>query len=517
VTKKTKKKTAPPVAKKTSSDKRIYLGLGALVIGLGALVVWSLPGDHGASGGEPGDEAGAADLLGDGAAPIAPVEWPPEATLVLSVLARKSDDVVRKLASVTEIEKRLGARHCGDAAACGAVRKFLEGEDDFEVEVVKTDELLLPPGDTMDVVASGLTPKERDEARALPTAVQVRTRGKFAPEQLPARAGFAAAAVLAEALDGFVYDEATRRLETTPEVMAHTTTAPLGEPAFVPRQVVVQLFRDEEGRSHVRTLGMLRYACPDLSIQGARMAAGPVLADVLDAAARKLVAVGPPPPGHEPERGQPISVTLEDVARVTGRKPTDLHPAEATASTRAASLVVVGGAPEPTEGDADGSLAELRPAGHTDAEVDDGHAHLGEAWDGVLTGLFGTSRSTAVPEDDPELGAIAKNARKTLPTAVRRWTGGEGELFLKGPFTVPPEARVDGGATTELLWLAAASCDDRRCTGALSNEPAYVSNLAAGKTTSLERAEVADWLLRQRDGGTVGGDSIKLLRGRAGR
>jgi uncharacterized protein YegJ (DUF2314 family) len=251
---------------------------------------------------------------------------------------------------------------------------------------------------------------------------------------------------------------------------------------------------------------MLRYGCPDLSIRGANMASGPELADVLNAAARKLAFEGPPPAGRAQD---PIAVALDDVAKVTGRKPRELHADPASA--RAASLVLV--TPERTEGDADNSLGELRPAGQADAE----DARLREAWDAVLAGLFGAPPSVEAPENDAELGAIAKSARKTLPTAIRRWTAGEGELFLKGPFTVPLEARVDGGAASELLWLSAAACDERRCTGTLSNEPVYATNLAAGKTTGLERAEIADWVLRQRDGGTAGGESIKVLRGRAGK
>ena len=91
---------------------------------------------------------------------------------------------------------------------------------------------------------------------------------------------------------------------------------------------------------------------------------------------------------------------------------------------------------------------------------------------------------------------------------------GAGELFVKGPFAIPEAARADGGATSELLWVAVASCDTKTCIGILSNEPTYASNLAAGKTTSLERSKVVDWVIQQRDGGTIGGESIKLLRAR---
>jgi uncharacterized protein YegJ (DUF2314 family) len=496
---KRKRRPLAPLPKPTKAgDRKLFATVAAIAAGLGAIVWWSLPGDHPAA--TPGDQDAASQAADDlenlekeaeDAAGI-PLERPAGATATFAVISRKPDDVVRQVATVSEIEKRLGARHCGDADACRAVHKFMSMEDAFAIDIVKTDDLILPPKDTMVVVAPGLTPHERDEARQRPTAVRVRTMGPWSRDQVPARAAFAAAAVLAEALDAFVYDEVSRRLETTPEFMSHTITAPLGKPAFAPRQIVVQLYRTDDGTARMLTLGMARYGSPDLSIREANLSSGPLLGEVLNAAASKIAFDA---------TDANLTITLDDIARVSGRKPSELNPNPEHALP-VVELSVLDAERQP--GDADNTIAELVPWGGSTREN----------WDGVLRTLFGQTPSVNQPVDDAELTKVAENAKKTLPDAIKRFEGGGGELFVKGPFAIPPDSRVDGGATTELLWVQAASCDDRRCTGSLSNDPSYATNLAAGKTTSVERTEAVDWMIRQRDGGIAGGESIRVLKSR---
>jgi uncharacterized protein YegJ (DUF2314 family) len=419
----------------------------------------------------------------------ASLERPPMASASFAVVTAKPDDVVTKLAEPSEIMKRLTPRHCGDA--CDAVRKTIESEDDFEVDIGKTDELMLPPSDMMDTVASGLTPAEREDLKKRPTSVVVRTHGAFAKEQVAARTAFAVTAVLAEALDGYVYDEASRRIETASEFSAHAVTAPLGKPAFERRHIAVQLYRQEDGTARLLTLGMARFGSPDLSMRGASMGSGPLLAEVLNAVASKLAFDLTEPA---------VTITLDDVARVVGKKPSELNPTPSAAKPVMLTLVDA----EHADGDPDNEVAEVLPWGGSTREN----------WDSVVTSLFGALPSMKPSVDDPELAEIAKKAQKSLPGAIKRLEAGDGELYVKGPFAVPEEARVDGGNTTELLWLLATSCDARACTGTLANEPSYATNLAPGKTSGLPRTDVTDWMLRQHDGGVAGGDSLKTPKAR---
>jgi uncharacterized protein YegJ (DUF2314 family) len=467
--------------KKPRSERSIYGALAVLVAGLVALVWWSLPSS------EPpavGDRDGEADVDGGADEVLRVVPRPPQASAELAVIVSLTDEAAKKLATSAEIDRRLAPRHCG--SGCDAVRKLMTDKDAFEVHVSSTEDLILPSKETLDTVAAGLTAEERAAVHTRPTSIVIRTTGPFSREHVPARAVFAAAAALAEATNGFVYDEVSRRIETAAEALRHTVSAPLGEPAFEPRHIVVQMYRQEDGTARLLTLGMARFASPDLSLRGASMSAAPLLAELLNAAARRIVD------GHQDGS---LTLTTADIAAVMGKKPADAP------DDRPVKLELV--EPSRTEGDPDNEMAELVPPGGASRE----------SWDAVVASLFG--HVTSVTDvDDKELAAIATAARKDFPRAIARWKGGAGDLYVKGPFAIPPDERADGGPTSEHLWIQAAACDDRACTGSVSNEPTYLTNLAVGKTTSVSRSEVVDFLLRARDGGTLGGESIKLLRSR---
>jgi uncharacterized protein YegJ (DUF2314 family) len=478
----------------TASDAKLYGGLAVLVAGLAALVWWSLPGNHAVEtfdAGSSEEEELATEPGPDGSTdPERGITRPPMAAAELAVITDRPADEVAKIATTSEIARRLEARHCGDA--CDAIRKLMTDEDRFAIETVKTEDLLLPPADTMDTVAPGLTPSQRESIASKTTSVVVRTEGPIAPEQLPARAAFATAAVLAEALDGFVYDEVARRIETKGELASHTVTAKLGEPAFVPKHIAIQLYRQDDGTARLLTLGMARFGSPDISVRGANMSAGPALAELVNAAAAKIA---------HGANGRAITVTLDDIARLVGKKPADLRSDPGSARPVSLDIVV----PERIEGDPDNTMVELVPEG----------GGTTEAWDLVIASLFGMPSAVTAPVDDKELAAIAKKAQHELPGAIKRFQAGEGALFIKGPFAIPLESRLDGGASTEMLWIEVASCDSDRCTGTLSNEPTYATNIALGKTTSVRRSEAADWVIQHGDGGLVGGESIKALKARA--
>lgn len=482
---------APTRPKPPPSESRIYIGLAALVVVLGGLVWWSLPGNHAPDA--PTAEADAeADPEEVDAAPPAPktrVPRPTRAGGELAVLTERSLDDVKSLALASDILRKLEAKHC--APACDAVRKLIEDGDGLDLEVRATEELILPPKDTFDTVGATLTPGQRDSIEKKTASVVVHVTGPFAKEQVPARALFAVTLLLAQELDGFVYDEVERRIEDHHDFARRMVTAKLGEAALGRQHVVIQLYREDEGTARLRTLGMERFGSPDLSIRGASMGIAPKLAEVMNAIAQQIA--------HGADDA-PLTVTLADVAKAAGKKPSDLGSDPGSAKPLTLDIVE---APD-VEGDPDDML-ELVPRGGSNRE----------AWDAAYTTIFGPPSSIEVAEDDKELAAIATKARRDLPTAIKRFQAGEGELFVKGPFAIPEDQRVDGGSATELLWVAVVSCTATACTGTLSNEPTYATNLAAGKTTSVKLSEATDWMLQLKDGGAAGGESIKALKARA--
>jgi len=134
-----------------------------------------------------------------------------------------------------------------------------------------------------------------------------------------------------------------------------------------------------------------------------------------------------------------------------------------------------------------------------------------EAWDATVQKLFGEAARSVEAKVGKELEAAGARARKELPAVLKRFQAGDGELFVWGPFVIPPDERADGGPEDEWLWVKVASCDENACTGALSNRPMYATNIASGRTVTMPRAKIADWQLRFADGGIAGGETVKQI------
>lgn len=477
----------------TASDdaqaKRGIASLGVLVLALAGLVWWAstsgkdvnTDADGGGSGADSDDAASVVVTKPD-ATPrgTGTLERLPEASGDLTILTDKGDDPIAAVANVDAIGKALDIQYCGPA--CDAVKKLIADKEHFEIETMTGDEMILPPKDTLDMIAPALTPKERESVHERRAAVVVRVRGDGTKDHVPARALFAVSALLADKLDGLVWDETTRRVESAAQTKQRAITVPLGAPAFFPRAIVIQFYRQGDGTARLVTLGMSRFGAPDLSLRGCSMAAGAMLVDVINAIASSIV------------RGKdtlPLSVTPFDLQR-TGGESVSFEVADA----------------ERVQGDPDDFL-ELVPAGSNGSSR--------ESWDAVVKKLFGESARSVETKFDKTLETAAARARKELPAVLKRFAAGEGELFVWGPFTIPPDERADGGPVDEWLWVKVVSCDDTACTGALSNRPMYATNIASGKTTSLPRSKIADWQLRYADGGITGGDTTKMLAGDGGR
>ena len=484
-----------PGRREGGSD-RVGLGaLAVLVLGLGMIVWLALPKDSGraagASGGAPSaDSATSASGESADGRTSGTLERLPEASAELVILTDKPEVEVAKIASAEAIAKLYDTRHCGPT--CDALRTITTDHDHFEVEVTKADDYIMPAKDSYDTIASGLTPAERAAIPTHAAVVVIRTHGPSTIDQLPARTAFAAAAVVAEALSGFVYDEAVRRIETAEQHAQRVITVPLGQNVFAPRHISVQLYRQEDGTARLLTLGMARFGSPDFTMRGSSMEAGPLLANVMNAAASWAAAT---------KTELPVVVSLEDVARASSHRLEEL--AKDPKASRPLKLEAIDF--DRTEGDPENEMLELVPLGGTTREM----------WDGAIGGLFGEVPKVLFAKMDKELDAIAARARRELPSVVKRFESGEGDLFVKGPFPIPETSRLDGGAKDEWMWVDVSSCDAKSCSGALSNTPGYATNLAAGRPVSVAREKTADWLLKLKDGGTAGGESVKALERRS--
>lgn len=475
------RRDAPKKSSKDADDqaKRGILLLGLLVAALAGLVYWASTSgkdanrDPDASTGA--DEEDAASIVvgkPDGATrATGSLERLPESGGDLMIVTDKGDDAIAEAIKPEALEKALDVPHCGPA--CDAVKKIVRDKEHFEIETQTGDELILPSKEMLETVAPSLTPKEREGVHKRRAGVTVRVRGDVKKEQIAARALFAVTSVLADKLDGLVWDETTRRLESAAQAKMRTIRTPLTASAFNPRAIVIQFYRQPDSSARLVTLGMSRFGSPDLSLRGCSMAAGAMLVDALNMLAASIVDGQDALPLVAKGKSESVSFEVADAERVQG-DPDD--------------------------------FVEILPVGGAKGES------AREAWDVVVTKLFGESAHAVEAKFGKELEAAGAKARKELPAVLARFAAGEGELFVWGPFVIPPDERADGGPEDEWLWVKVSSCDETLCTGSLSNRPMYATNIASGRTTSMPRAKIADWQLRFPDGGIAGGETTKMLQ-----
>lgn len=463
--------------------------LGLLVLGLAGLVIWSLPKGPPADATDGGAPDGSRprpsfeDEVSRGRLPRV------EANAEFAILTNEREARLRTMTTAAAIADKLDVRYCG--IACDAVRTALLDKNAFEVEIRTSEDWILPPKDTMDVVAPGLSPSERAHVHDNTWVVVVRAHGPPSIDQVPARTGFAAAAIVADMLGGLVYDEVRRRIEKPAAFREHVITVPIGTSVFAPDHVVVQLYTHDDGLARAVTLGMNRFGSADFVARGSAVSDGPLLVSVLDAVAAKAT-------GGEVD--VPVKVTLADVAKGTGRKIDELSK-EPSSSLPVAFDVAK---PERAGGDPDNDLVEIVPS--------DGATPAG--WASATTRLFGASARVIVASSvDPELLRIGEDARRSLDTALAAHRSGEGPLYVKAPFPAADGGTNDGGLQ-EWMWIEVTSCDPKTCVGKLTNTPTYATQLTLGSSTKVERRAIGDWMLRLQDGGASGGRSVRVLGGR---
>ena len=467
--------------------KKGIAALAALVVGLAVVVYLAAPKAEDLRPIEDSGEPSASTANGKGPASFMLLG---ESTAELAVLTAKPIEEAQKLATPGALAKLVDVRHCGPA--CDAVRKLMTEKEHFEIEVTRAEDYILPAKDSWPTIAPALTPAERASIAQKTTAFVVRVRGPSDIDQVPARAAFAIAAAASEALSGFVYDEVVRRIERPEDFRAHVITAPLGQNVFSPKQIMVQIYREDDGTARLLSLGMVRFGSSDFTIEHAPPELETSLASMLNAVASQA-ATG---------AAEIAPITLAEVARVNGRRAEDLAK-----DPKASVAVPLETSPhERVEGDPENDMVQLAPHGGGSRE----------SWTSAASELFGRSAPIVfAPGKDPELDAIAVRAKKELAGAVKRFATGDGALYVKGPFAIPAESRLDGGASEEWMWMQATTCDDKSCTGLLSNTPGFATNLAAGKEVSVTRTDAADWMLQLPDGGAAGGASIGVLEKRA--
>jgi hypothetical protein len=277
------------------------------------------------------------------------------------------------------------------------------------------------------------------------------------------RSAFAAAAAIAEKIDGLVYDALLGRIETARAFAAHAVTAPLGASAF--RHDRVQLLVQPTGEGVVRivTAGLSRWGAPDVEAPAVPSAASARLGDVMMGIAEALA--------NGMLRG-PVVLSREDVERARGVPyPGDAGLPDPQAVT--IGLVSV----EMEAGDANDFLARVVPPA--------GGGPMGFL--DMAERFFGPSFATALVEDAAHAGA--GRAQQKLGDALARWKEGHergAKLFMRLPFPIP------GAAGSEAMWVEVTGFDEKNVKGTVVDEPLAATDVAKGEEVTRGRGEVVE-------------------------
>ncbi|MBL8611558.1 MAG: DUF2314 domain-containing protein [Myxococcales bacterium] len=484
-------KSAPP----TPTDRRGLFLIGGLVLLLGGIVWWSLAkAPPAADPSAAASASGAPPSSGSAEPPSRPapraLERLTESGFEIAVLTDKTEEELAPIVDPKSVAKLVSPRFCG--ASCEKVRATMVDKEHFETEVIKTEDWQLPPEESFPTIAPGLSADERARLKKLPNVVVVRAHAKASREQWAARAGFAAAAALADHLRGYVYDEVVRRIETAEQFATHAITELESDGAFRPDRIVIQSYRQEDGTSRLLTLGMVRFGVVDLEVRGVAPTDTARAGMLLNAVAARLASG---------EAKVPMTLAAAEVARANQRSLGEIGATERGSAT--VDLVET----DRTEGDPDNEMLRVVPSG---ARPSGGDAAPGDpdALDHVFASLFsGPPPVVRVSESDPALKKVKDDAQKALPRLAKAQRAGA-ELTLK--------AELGGGdAGIELMWVKVASCAENACTGTLANGPVLLTSMRAGDTVRVPFAKVVDYLLRTEDGGVEGGASIRVLSGAA--
>lgn len=342
--------------------------------------------------------------------------------------------------------------HCGEPAACEAVRAFVADPAHTKTEIMTAERWTLPPPDRIATASPELSESERVRVQTLRHVLVVRigsgevdggtpaaTKRASSPDNLVARAGFAVAAALSEATNGFVYDEVRQRIETPVVAQRKCVTAKLGTPLTPADQIVLQALpvsEAKEGSFRLTSHGMKRFGRPDLEIVCTEKQLV-MAAHVLNALAISVVQAATPERQVGLQLQLPSTATTRKMALVLGRAP--------IAEAQPINVVL---RVSPTKGDLDDAPASAGgvAGGWTDASTD------GEK----------------------------KEASAAIDRAVKK--GVLQGLLVRADFA--------SDAGVEAMWIELTGCEGGFCTGILRSHPTMATHVRYDESVRVPLASI---------------------------
>ena len=346
-----------------------------------------------------------------------------------------------------------------------------------------------PSPDLLEYFARGLSDAEKAALSGAREVTVLDFAGPGTAAPVTYRLGLELVAEVVSKVRGFPWDEETREAFSADEWQKRLRGWEEGRPDIV-QHVTIHAYRHGE-LIRLVTLGMKKFALPDLAVTEVSSSDSVAIGNVVNLACQTLL--------ERQRLDQPgkLDVSIDGIrhrdARV--RYSTNVLPS----AERRATLELFLSRPE--QGDADNRLLELGFSGP--GGIQERHAEL-------IARIFGASDAIAMVEHDEELLAASERARKKALSFRDRYQAGvpEGEqLLVKAPFKTP-----DG--ENEWMWVEVVSWKGNVISGILQNQPFNVPTLKSGSRVEVRADEIFDYTLTRRDGSHEGNETGRIMERR---
>jgi len=298
---------------------------------------------------------------------------------------------------------------------------------------------------------------------------------------------------LARQTNAIIWDDETREAFTPDAWEATRIKTWQGKLPDISKQIVIHAY-DNNGHTRAITLGMGRFALPDLVINDSVWSLSTPLGNAINAIAQQLLEAGPPD-----AKGR-MNLKLASLQHTDLRKR--LNEGILSGGKGEARLSLLETAAE--EGDPDNALAALDFDLHPGPDTTTRQVNF-------IKALFGSQPDEVVyTKHDAAMQAARDHARAKLPALQKAFARGMApgeQLLVKAPFTT-----TDGG--NEWMWVEITEWKGDQIKGMLRSDPRHVPSLKAGQMVQARQAEVFDYLRVFPDGRTEGNESSKLLEQR---
>jgi len=315
------------------------------------------------------------------------------------------------------------------------------------------------------------------------------------PRNRVVKGNFDAAALVADlaaATGGFPWDDECRLLYSAKRWrMDRVDTWSDGLPNIA-KHLTIHVYR-KGALFRLVTLGMGKFALPDIVINDASSSDSRCLGHLINACAQHFVE-------GSPRTLNAFTVDFAAIRHPAARESLLSNPKKG--ATGQAVIAFVRGVSD--EGDPINELLEIDfPSGNDKAGVNE-RQHL------VVDKLFGSDDSIInVKNGNAELAAASKKARDfavaTLkPRVAADKLGPNERVTIKFPFATPK-----GGK--EFMWVEVVSWKDAIITGILQNDPFNIPDLKAGAKVSNNETDIYDFIWRKQDGSEMGNETGKII------